>query len=174
MGTENQSAKKLIKNAFIKLMEKKSYMAISVTDVVREAGVARASFYRNYNSIGDIMDDITDEISAEFVDEILPVITGNDERMWREFLFNLFYHFPKKHMVIHPGKHENFGIWFSRMNTKIQEMENEMTPVTIPEKYTPFAKMGLAINILKKWINTGRKESPEEMVNYIMTFITSF
>ena len=47
-----------MKQAMVKLLEKKHYLQITVTDVVKEAGIARASFYRLYNSIDDIIDDI--------------------------------------------------------------------------------------------------------------------
>ncbi len=47
---KTESVDKLIKAAFIELMNRKYYMDITVTDLVKEAGIARASFYRNYGS----------------------------------------------------------------------------------------------------------------------------
>ena len=41
---ENHSAKSEIEQAFLRLMTQKSYMDITVTDIVQEANVARVSF----------------------------------------------------------------------------------------------------------------------------------
>ena len=45
---------------------------------------------------------------------------------------------------------------------------------TIRDKYLAVGKIGLIHNITKKWINTGEKETPEEMIDYIMSVITLF
>ncbi|MCI5536130.1 MAG: TetR/AcrR family transcriptional regulator [Lentihominibacter sp.] len=48
-------------------------MDITVTDIVTRAGVARASFYRNFNSINDVIDAISDEMSSELIEDISPL-----------------------------------------------------------------------------------------------------
>lgn len=172
MSNGSHSVKHLIRQAFVQLMSKKPYLDITVTDIVKEAGVARASFYRNYHSISDVMDDIIQEITSQFTKESISVIMGNDERKWRELLFNLFYRFPQMRLIPPEPNYENAGVWFSRLNFVIQQLENASQANTLNEKYAPVGKMGFVINILKKWMDTGMKESPEEMVNYIMTFIS--
>ena len=44
----NLRVKRSITSALLHLLEKKSISEISVSEIIREAGVARASFYRNY------------------------------------------------------------------------------------------------------------------------------
>lgn len=174
MAAETKSVKQMIREAFVELMAQKPYLEITVTDIVRKAGVARASFYRNYDSIGQILDEITEGIAAELSDEVLCVLTGNDQRKWRELLFELFYRLPKLRFVGASRNYENAGIWYSRMNAILQRLQKEMPASTLQEKYAPFGKIGLVVNIIKKWLDTGMQESPEEMVNYIMSFITQF
>ena len=48
-------------------------MDITVTDIVTRAGVARASFYINFNSINDVIDAISDEMSSELIEDISPL-----------------------------------------------------------------------------------------------------
>src|SRR5574344_1701545 len=51
-----QSAKELISDALCNLIEqKKKYQDISISDITKEAGVCRNSFYRNFNSKDDIL-----------------------------------------------------------------------------------------------------------------------
>ena len=93
INRDTYSVRRQITNAVLQLMAEKSYMDITVTDIINTAQVARASFYRNYNSINDVIDAIVDEMSEEFVEDIYPVLNSTDERTWREYLFNHFYRF---------------------------------------------------------------------------------
>lgn len=169
-----RSVKQNIADAFMELMTKKYYMDITVTDVVNTAQVARVSFYRNFNSISDVIDYIIDEMSEEFVQDILPTLIGNDERKWREFLFEYFYRISRDQKEMTAITFQNMSVLFSRINTKMQIAEKELHAKTIHEKYTVFGKIGLLNNIAHKWVHDGMKETPEEMINYIMTFITLF
>ena len=67
---EKSSVKKRMADAFVDMLSQKSYVDITVTDIVNTAQVARVSFYRNYNSISDVVDYITDELANEFIDKI--------------------------------------------------------------------------------------------------------
>lgn len=71
-------------------------------------------------------------------------------------------------------RNENMPVLFSRIDSKIELDESLNPPKTIKEKYNAAGKMGLINSVTRKWMETGAKESPEEMINYIMTFITSF
>lgn len=79
---ENHSAKSEIEQAFLRLMTQKSYMDITVTDIVQEANVARVSFYRNFASISEVLDSISrrwimdemKETPEEIIDYVMPII----------------------------------------------------------------------------------------------------
>ena len=56
-GEKNRfSVRTEIQKAFMELLSEKDYIDITVTDIVKKANVARTSFYRNFNSIGDLVD----------------------------------------------------------------------------------------------------------------------
>jgi AcrR family transcriptional regulator len=63
-SNEKRSVKKLMADAFVELLSEKDYIDITVTDVVNKAQVARVSFYRNFNSVSDIIDFITDSVGS--------------------------------------------------------------------------------------------------------------
>ena len=46
---KNQEVKQAITEAFFRLMRRREDTEISVTDLVREAKVARVSYYRNFD-----------------------------------------------------------------------------------------------------------------------------
>jgi len=171
---ELTSVKQEIANAFMELMTQKSYMDITVTDLVNTAKVARVSFYRNFNSISDVIDYIIDQLSNEFVEDILPTLNSRDERKWREFLFEYFYNFARKHRKAAAASFQNMSVLFSRMDHKMQILEKQSPSENLRDKYIALGKLGLINNIAKKWMDDGMRETPEEMINYIMTFITLF
>jgi len=173
MRERNQSsAAELIAAAFMELMLEKPYMEITVTDIITRAGVARASFYRNYNSTSDILEHAIDRVVADFNETVLPIMAGNDERAWRDLLFRYIYQFCEQHRRLASSRPDNIPILFTIMNGRIRELESQRATSTIEEKYRITARVGAISNILRIWMDDGMKESPEEIVNYIMGFIT--
>lgn len=61
MHAEN-SMKKCIKEALLRLMKDKSVEQITAVELAKEAGVSRASFYRYYDSIDDVLIEMEDDI----------------------------------------------------------------------------------------------------------------
>lgn len=171
---ERYSAKNEIVDAFVELMSQKEYLDITVTDIIKEANVARMSFYRNFNSISDVVNYIIDDLSEEFTEDVFPILVSNDERRLRAFLFEYFYRLTQNQKRMANINLQNVVFMFSRLNEKLQMREREFPSNTLRDKYTPFAKLGLINNISTKWIDTGMKETPEEMIDYIMSFITLF
>lgn len=168
---ENYSVKKEIVNAVQKLMTEKFYMDITVTDIINTANVARASFYRNFNSISDVIDVIANEMSDELIEDVLPTLYSTDERKWREILFNHFYRFARKQKQIGKILSQNMTVIIARTDSKIRRKEAEYPIDTIYDKYLVSCKMGAINSITKKWMDEGMQETPEEMIDYIMSFI---
>ena len=70
-------------------MTQKSYMDITVTDIVQEANVARVSFYRNFASISEVLDSIADA-TAEKLNIELPLLKSRRKDIYQlsQNLFN--------------------------------------------------------------------------------------
>lgn len=171
---KKSSVKKRMADAFVDMLSQKSYADITVTDIVNTAQVARVSFYRNFNSISDVVDYITDELANEFIDKILPVLISNDENKWREFLFDFINNALNNRGKIEAINLQNTTVLFSHLNTKMQMYVNVNSNKTISDKYTSYVKACLINNVVKKWIDDGMVETPEEIINYLMSFITLF
>lgn len=171
---ETYSVRREIINAVMELMAEKSYMDITVTNIINTAQVARASFYRNFNSINDVIEIIADEMSNELIEDVFPVLHSSDERKWREYLFNHFYSFTRTQRQMGKFHPQNMDVLFSRIDDKITQKAEKFSSATIRDKYLPIGKIGLVNGITKKWMNNGMQETPEEMIDYIMSFITLF
>lgn len=65
-GTRSQQSKEWIILALLQLMEHQVYSDISITDIARRAGLARQTFYRNYQDKDDILFDFLSKQFAQF------------------------------------------------------------------------------------------------------------
>lgn len=61
----NAAVKKKMEDAFFALLSEKPFSEITVTDLVTRAGVARASYYRNYESMEDIVRQYLAQLQSE-------------------------------------------------------------------------------------------------------------
>jgi len=65
MERENQRiaiTKRLLKESMLKILEEKSIDNVSVTELCREAGINRATFYRHYEIPRDVLMDIQKDV----------------------------------------------------------------------------------------------------------------
>lgn len=169
-----------IKKALMELLSEKNYADITVTDIVKKANVARTSFYRNFSSIENVVDSIVEERSQFFEEEILPVLHSDDERKWREFLFHYFYQISsdykklRKINMFNIYGMQNMPVFFMKVKEKINCNQKENPQSSIHDKYCAQGKFALICEIAKKWTISGMTETPEEMVDFLMGFITRF
>lgn len=87
-------------------------------------------------------------------------------------LFDHFYHLKRPQKQISNLRSENASTLFSRINEKMQRTESATFGETEWERYLAEGKLGLINSISKTWVDTGMKETPEEMIDFLMSFIT--
>ena len=178
---ENHSAKSEIEQAFLRLMTQKSYMDITVTDIVQEANVARVSFYRNFASISEVLDSIADATAEKLNIEFLPLLDTSDERKLREQLcqyfyvqlFNYFYQISLNYKEMWAIRGLNMDLFTKRLGEKIHEKRKavESADSDISEKYGWVVKLCVLDGVSRRWIMDEMKETPEEIIDYVMPII---
>ncbi len=173
-GKRQGSASDAITEAFLDLMEEKPYTDITVTDIVSRAGVARVSFYRNFNSTSDILDRLADGAAADFSSQVLPVLLSKDERAWRAFLFRYLYYFGERQQWMSRCSPQNVSVLFSRMGDRLQKIETGNVSADLRDKYGVSARLGLLNNVIRQWMDGGMQETPEQMVEYLLGCLLAF
>ncbi len=160
-----------ITTALIDLMSEKPFVEITVTDVVRKAGVARASFYRNFSSTSEILETVLSEFLAMFKENALPVITSQDERKWRAFLFRYIYFVSDHyHKLIH-SKNANVSLILYKLSSVAHELAQTLQFNDLKEKYRISSRIGIINSTIIRWMDEGRTETPEEIVDYLMGIV---
>lgn len=64
--SNSKRSRKQIRNAFISLLNQKSFMEISVSDIAKTAKINRGTFYNHYNNPNEILEEIKDELMQKF------------------------------------------------------------------------------------------------------------
>jgi len=80
---ENQRivlTKRLLQEGLLRLLEKKDLDKISVTELCRESGINRATFYNHYSSPQDLLMDLEAQITTE-LDQIIQYPTTPEESL---------------------------------------------------------------------------------------------
>ena len=172
--SEVVTAKARIELAFLELLNEKPYLDITVTEIIKKAEVARMSYYRNFSSVADIVDSITDRMASDFLTELIPMFDVSDDRKLREFLFNYFYQLSRNYKKVFPANRQNQEVIMNRLHDKISKIETDEHLDSIPEKYGRIAKMSILDGVGHAWLRDGMKESPEEMIDYTLDILKRF
>ena len=61
-GEMNEEARTYIVEGLLRMMRKRPYESIKVTDIVREAGVSRMTYYRHFKAKSDVLTCLIDYI----------------------------------------------------------------------------------------------------------------
>ena len=162
MNTPNNKRRKQtrekISKVFITLLQKKEISEISVTDICKLAKINRSTFYVNYIDIYDLKDQIGQELENEvsflYQEEKDTKNNSNDFlKLFRHIKDNQIFY--KTYFKLNMDK-----------NFIIREYDYNLSKKLYDDKYIDyhmeFFKAGLNA-IIKKWLDEGCKETPEEI-----------
>lgn len=170
---ENAKVKKKIREALFTLLKKKKLSEITVTDIVTQAGVARASYYRNYDSKERIVEDYIDVLH----DDIMSQIKLSDsyeifayDNIVDGFEKALTYFLQKKSYVMSIYQNGFGNLIQALLDRYIEEFVGDM-PASSIERYKLYFISGAVGNILVHWLASGAVESPYEVAKIAANYL---
>lgn len=159
--------KRIIKDVFIEMLEKKSIQKIYVRELCVKADINRNTFYKYYESQYDLLAEIENDLLIEIeekckdtdntkgLNNILQYISRNKKTYKVVFNANIDSMFPKKLL--------NLPIITEIMNNKlVNKNENKYKKIYILEG---------GYHVILKWLNNDCRESPEEITRLVMKYI---
>lgn len=159
---KRKSSIEKIEKTFIQLIQKKNIEEISVSSICEIAGLNRSTFYSNYVDIYDLAEKVKKQMEVEFAKFQL---SNNAKQNYDGYL--TMFRYIKENQIF-------FKTYF-----KLEEISMDLPTqynIELAEKYynnkfidyhIEFFRAGLNA-IIKKWLNNGCKETPEE-INEIIT-----
>ena len=142
-----------ITKALFKLMKSKNYHDITVSALVKTAGVSRNSFYRNYQSIEDILRQYLVEQTSQWWNEYIADPNPN-------IIAETFQHFlnmREEILLLYRA-----GLSHLLMEHIILCWKQSLTGEVSNAYQTAFMSGGLC-GLTNEWILRGMKETPAEM-----------
>lgn len=166
MNTPNNKRKKesreRIERVFIGLLQTKALSEISVSDICKQAGLNRTTFYANYTDIYGLADTIRSRLEGNlselYQNEIAQGFNSND-------YLKLFQHIKSNQIFYQTyfklGYDNNYKIFVYDVILAREHFQNRFI-----EYHMEFFKAGIT-QIIKMWLSNGCKESPEDMFDII-------
>ncbi len=157
----NSLTRESIQTALLYLMTQKPFHQITITELVRRAGVSRTAFYRNYA----VKEDILEEISNHFI------LTLSESLISKEYQDNDYAWY----LHVFQSSKERADIFRLLIQANIPKnslskvesiLETIRPSSSVTEHYRTLALEGAFINILINWILHGTKESAEYMAAF--------
>ncbi|MCF0105982.1 MAG: TetR/AcrR family transcriptional regulator [Holdemanella sp.] len=163
---EKKSVKQLMREAYLRLLSKYKYSDITVSSVVKEAQVGRASFYRNYATTNDILEDILKQYEGEIIKTGIPLLLENREEDQRQFCKQLVHAVKHGNLLAYQPLPENIDYIFLCLKRKY-DLNRLQKFMDTKKKYMIISNLSTVYACIKLWAEMGYKETEEELVNII-------
>jgi len=159
---KRKKSQEQIEKIFLQLIQKKNIDEISVSTICEIANLNRSTFYANYIDIYDLAEKIKKNMEIEFAQFQL---SNNAQQDYNGYL-NMFKHIKENQIFFKTY----FKLEAISMNLPTQyriELAKKYYDNKYIDYHIEFFRAGLNA-VIKKWLNNGCKETPEE-INEIIT-----
>ncbi|MHA6603876.1 TetR/AcrR family transcriptional regulator [Aerococcus urinae] len=179
MERQTDSQKK-IKTAFIQLTQEKGFDSLTVTDIARQAGINRGTFYRHYVDKYDLLEQlkagIYEELQKIFLNDTYQEESHEDLIPYQailEAIICLQNNFPLIATLASSKGDPNFmvdvkSIIKELITSRMQKENNfRLSTKDLPMEYALEVLLSSVTSVINLWIQRGGQESPEEVANII-------
>lgn len=168
MNTPNNKRKResqeKIETTFLKLIQTKEIGNITVSDICKLSKLNRSTFYANYIDIYDLVEKIKTRMENDFAN----IFVNDTEAGHNSNSYLKMFRHIKENQIFYKTY---FKLKFDATSS-ITYFDKELALKYYDNKYIDyhceFFKAGFTA-ILKKWLNNGCKETPEEMLEILMS-----
>jgi AcrR family transcriptional regulator len=158
--------------SFYTLLKEKSFFEISVSEISKNAGLDRRTFYRHFKSKEELLEQYCQIIFSEFSTLLLKQGTINKSKVTIAY-----FSFWKKHIdFLKLLQRDNLLYFLLKefdqlliITRKAVMPEIKESSITKEVQYALAFHIGGFFNLLIKWLSQGAVESPEEMAAIIKT-----
>ena len=164
-------------SALLKLMKKKDFDQISVSELSETAQYDRRTFYRYFQSKNDILylhcATLLGEMAEDMKKEPLTPQSGflSYFEFWnkhRDFLLLL----EKQHLLFFLGEKQD-QLLYQHVGTVVHDdLPVDLDQVSEFSQYAYYFTLGGLWQALVLWIRTGMKQTPEQLTKYILESFT--
>lgn len=168
MRGTNEEQKRLTRDslliALMELWETKPFEKITVTELTHRAGVSRMAFYRNYDSIAQIVTDHMQELYGTNVERL----AKEGHTKYADYAIRFFRFVAENESFMRKALDAGFG--FALLESIEDYIGSEIVLVVSDVDMTRFSDghlrhfvAGGSLIMLERWLEGGMVETPEQM-----------
>ncbi|MCR4723154.1 MAG: TetR/AcrR family transcriptional regulator [Eubacteriales bacterium] len=159
----NLEVKDRMAHALIDLLQEKRINEIKITELIKYAKVARASFYRNFASLEDILIYGFDRIMEKFSEESSKRRSGADSR--RSFIVWAFGFFNENRTAILTSYYSGIAYYQYDTITRVFLKANDATYKPFEIQLWDYFYSGAFFSVVIAWMESGPSISEEEVAD---------
>lgn len=166
----NQGVKDRLFSALIYYAKRKDWTELTVTELIERSGVARASFYRNFKSVEELINYGIEQM-AKCYHEGKPF--ADEDFRDREVLLYKFQFYQENADLVLAFHHAKLATTLLDVITDcVIDAGGDMSVGSI-SKYELYYFSGAFYNMLLCWMEGGMKESPEAMADEFLRIVNN-
>ena len=158
----NRQVKDRLLAALVEFAGRKDWSKVTVTELVEQAGVARASFYRNFASVEELVDYGIRQVTERYHAGKPEGREGFRDRALVEYKFRFYRENAKLVLAFHRAKAATSLL---DLVTDCEIASHGDMSASSPERYQLYFYAGAFYNVLICWLESGMKESPAAMAD---------
>ena len=167
---ENIRVKKSIQTALFSLMEKKKFSEIRVSDIISVSGVAKASYYRNFSSMEDVIYFYIEQMNQELASRMVKQLDV-DMKTIRQNLITLYkYYLEHREEILLLCSNGFYELIQDNTDQFLINAIGDMPSNSI-DRYNIFLLSGAICHVQIEWLKNKAPESPETFADFNMKFI---
>lgn len=158
----------MLYDGLARLMHEKPFHSITVTDLVEAAQVGRATFYRNFDEIEDVLWMRCDKVVDGLIDYLQEYRQKHQDALPTTILEPVLYYFyAHSELVELLMKAKRIHIFEESIQSHFEPFKPMFgTFFGVEEEYVGYImamRIGSIIKVLVHWIETGKKQPPDEL-----------
>ena len=173
MNKQKQQSRNWLTQSFLILMEEKPYKEISITKICEKAGLSRKTFYRNFKTKDELLNEYIKDLCIEYFHQF-----KHRDDVYLNRVSKIFFSFWGEHkdFLYLLYKQDLLYILLIQFNKLLPQIYLRYKAFLLDTKdkteieYIAYFNAGGFFNLLVKWLENECKNSPEEMVEIINNF----
>lgn len=173
-------ADEAIYDAFFLLLKEKELDKITVSDIIKKAGIVRSTFYNHYENIPDLMTTIEDRTIQHIFSLMESFHPKNDKDICKSYFLSICEYTKKNPFLATLLQTPREDVFFEKMMTMFHQYVKQLTQTSasVENKKEEFSfliacTIGNTIGVLHKWTAENFKTPAEDVAEILSkVFIT--
>lgn len=159
-----------IKKGLSSLLTKKRYMDITITNLIMEAKVSRASFYRYFSSLDDVLQLMVSDFADALSSRVVPVLLANNDKNKIAMAESYLKRIKNNEKTFLTHLPENRELLIAKFEKEMFK-SNDVLGADVATRYSLVASLSILFGVATAWINGDCDDDPHDLAVYIVSLL---